>query len=157
MVESLEKIRNFVALDDRIGTAGQPRADQFASVADAGYELVINLAMPDHEDSIDQEGSLVSALGMTYIHIPVPFDAPNESHLSQFLDIMQANRDRKVFVHCIMNYRVSAFIYHYYQRVEGRSEADSRSPMFGRWEPDAVWQSFIDGERIDRSGEVTGR
>ena len=157
MVESLEKIRNFVALDDRIGTAGQPRADQFASVADAGYELVINLAMPDHEDSIDQEGSLVSALGMTYIHIPVPFDAPDETHLSQFLGIMQANRERKVFIHCIMNYRVSAFMYHYFQRVEGRSQAGSRSPMFSRWEPDEIWLSFMQGNGLDKSGEATGR
>ena len=155
MAEALDQIRNFVALDDRVGTAGQPTADQFASVADAGYEMVINLAMPDHKDSIDQEGAVVSALGMTYIHIPVPFDAPDENHLSQFLGIMEANRERKVFVHCIMNYRVSAFMYHYYQRVEGRPETESRSPMFSRWNPDSVWQSFMDGTLMNGAGEAT--
>ena len=154
MVKELEQIRNYVDLDGRIGTAGQPTAEQFGRIANAGFEMVINLAMPDHEDSIDQEGSLVSALGMTYIHIPVPFDAPDENHLSQFLAIMEANQNHKVFVHCVMNYRVSAFMYHYYQRVEGRSEAESRSPMFSCWKPDDVWQAFIEGGGTERHLEA---
>ena len=144
MSGDLEEIRNFVALEARIGSSGQPAPEQFTIIADAGYELVVNLAMPGHQDAIASEGALVTALGMTYIHIPVPFDAPTEQHLSQFLGIMKANQDKNVFVHCIMNYRVSAFMYHYYRRIEGRSDRDSRSEMFQRWQPDSVWQKFLD-------------
>ena len=41
---SCTSITNFVALSDLIGTAGQPTPDQYQSVKDEGYELVINLA-----------------------------------------------------------------------------------------------------------------
>jgi hypothetical protein len=37
---------------------------------------VINLAMPNSENAIPEEGYIVTARSMTYVHIPVPFDAP---------------------------------------------------------------------------------
>ena len=76
MLNSLDAIRNFVQLTPRIGTAGQPSENQFQLIADAGYKTVINIAMPDHPDSIDHEGKLVTELGMNYLHLPVPFDQP---------------------------------------------------------------------------------
>ncbi|MCP4431941.1 MAG: hypothetical protein GY806_13265 [Gammaproteobacteria bacterium] len=50
---ALTTIRNFVQLTPTIATAGQPAADQFKLIAKAGYQAVINIAMPDHADSID--------------------------------------------------------------------------------------------------------
>ena len=137
-------IRNFVQLTDNLGTAGQPSSDQFECIAENGYEIVINLAMPDHADSIDNEGSIVTGLGMSYFHIPVPFHAPEPGHVRLFCRFMDALDDRKVFVHCIMNYRVSAFIYHYLNKVKGIGQQASRSPMFDIWKPDEVWRRLID-------------
>ena len=102
--------------------------------------------MPDHRESIDAEGSLVSRLGMNYIHLPVPFDAPSPGQARRFCDIMDALGDEKVFVHCIMNYRVSAFLYLYFKHRLGYSEKEARSPMFDRWQPDAVWEALLKWE-----------
>jgi len=140
----LEAIRNFVQLTPDVGTAGQPTADQFDAIAAAGYRAVINIAMPDHADSIDNEGSLVTARGMHYYHIPVPFDAPRAYHVRQFCRLMQTLEDQKVFVHCIMNYRVSAFMLHYLQQVKGYSFEQARSPIIDQWLIEPQWQEIVE-------------
>ncbi len=141
---SLESIRNYVRLTPTIGTAGQPMRDQFDCIAAAGFDDVINLALPDHPDSLDDEGSLVTRLGMRYFHLPVPFDAPSADHVSEFCRLLHCLRGRQLFVHCIMNYRVSAFMYHYLRRVEGYDDKHARSPIFDRWQVEPQWQSIID-------------
>lgn len=139
----MQRIRNFVQLTDNIGTAGQPFAGQFERIAENRYEIVINLAMPDHADSIDNEGSIITGLGMSYFHIPVPFNAPKPDHVRLFCSLMDALENRKVFVHCIMNYRVSAFMYHYLNKIRGLDHEASRSPIFNSWKPDEVWRHLI--------------
>jgi protein tyrosine phosphatase (PTP) superfamily phosphohydrolase (DUF442 family) len=143
-LNSLESIRNFVALTPEIGTAGQPRRDQFTLIAAANYQSVINLAMPGHADSIADEGSLVTGLGMNYFHLPVPFEAPSPDHLHQFCQLLSAQRGRRLFVHCIMNYRVSAFMYHYLRRVMGYSERQARSPILETWQMEPQWRAIMD-------------
>lgn len=140
----LSSIRNFVQLTPNIGTAGQPTSEQFKSIADAGYQAVINIAMPDHEDSLDNEGALVTSLGMHYYHIPVPFKTPLPEQLQQFCRLMQTLDSYQVFVHCIMNYRVSAFMFHYLQRLKGYSSEAARSPIFEQWQIEPQWQAIMD-------------
>jgi protein tyrosine phosphatase (PTP) superfamily phosphohydrolase (DUF442 family) len=57
--EALEQIRNFYRIDDRIATAGQPTVDQFNNIKLANFDLVINLALPDPPDAIEDEGDLM--------------------------------------------------------------------------------------------------
>ena len=142
-MQALQQIFNFVPLTARVGTAGQPLAGQFKAIAAAGYEAVLNLAMPDHAESIDDEAAIVTSLGMIYLHIPVPFDAPRMAHLRQFIRLMQALGNQRVFVHCIMNYRVSVFMYQYLRVCEGYDDASARSPIFETWQPDARWQELM--------------
>jgi len=141
----LQDITNFVALTDDIGSSGQPTREQFQSIAEAGYAAVINLAMPDSDHAISEEGSLVTALGMSYVHIPVDFAAPTVDDLRQFIGVMQALEGRKVWVHCVVNARVSAFLYHYLKRVRKLDEDACRSPILAKWEPqmDDTWRKFL--------------
>lgn len=143
-MSSVEAIRNYVRLTPDIGTAGQPRRDQFESIAGAGFDTVINIAMPDHADSIDDEGGLVTRLKMNYLHLQVPFDAPEIDHLRQFCTLLEAQRGRQLFVHCIMNYRVSAFMYLYLKWIRGYSELQARSPIFEVWQVEPQWQALME-------------
>ena len=142
-LNSLESIRNYVRLTPGIGTAGQPRREQFETIAAAGFDSVINLAMPDHPDSLDDEGALVSGLGMTYYHLPVPFDAPEPAHVRNFVALLEAQAAKPLFVHCIMNYRVSAFMYLYLRHVRQRPESEARSPILERWRIEPCWQRLL--------------
>ncbi len=145
----MEKIRNFVQLTENIGTAGQPTADQFPIIAENGYKHVINLGMPDHSDALQNEGEIVSALGMNYIHIPVPFDNPSREHVRLFCRILSQLEKDKVFIHCIMNYRVSAFMYHYLRIIEHRDEAVSRSSIFKIWKMEPAWAELLSWSKTD--------
>ena len=103
---SIENILNYIQVSDRIASSGQPEAHQFEDIADAGYEVVINLAMPDSKNAIPEEGNIVASLNMTYLQIPVPFNAPDVSHLRDFIKVVRSLSHRRVWVHCAFNYRV---------------------------------------------------
>src|SRR5437588_9609844 len=106
-------IYNFHAVGERLGTAGQPTEAQLRSVREAGFEAVVNLALPTSDNALANEGSIVTGLGMSYVHIPVDFKAPKAKDFQAFSRVMQAFEDRPVFVHCAKNMRVSAFVFLY--------------------------------------------
>ncbi len=138
-------ILNEYAVSDTLTTSGQPGPDEFSAIAASGHQVVINLAMPDHEKSIPNEGQIVTSLGMTYIHIPVPFDAPGEEHYEAFCGYMDVLAGHKVWVHCIVNARVSAFLFRYLQSHRGYTAEQAKTPVLEAWLPrmDEVWTEFI--------------
>lgn len=150
-MSELGDITNFVQNTEDIGSSGQPTRAQFQDISRAGYDAVINLAMPDSDHAIPEEGSLVTSLGMSFCHIPVDFAAPTAADLRQFIGVMRALEGRKVWVHCVVNARVSAFLYHYLKRVRKLDEAACRSPILEQWTPqmDDVWQNFLALENSD--------
>jgi len=140
---SIESILNYVSISDALASSGQPDVHQFDSIAKAGFRVVINLAMPDSDNAIADEGRIVESLGMHYVSIPVPFEAPSSLHLKEFFNIMQKFSTDKVWVHCALNYRVSAFLYQYFRIVHGMAEEDASKVMLLSWEPDETWQAFM--------------
>ena len=80
--------------------------------------MIINLVMPEHKQSNCTEGSLVTILGMTLINSAVPFDAPSENHYREFTGYMDALKDRKVWVHRIVNSRVSGSFFIISKKLE---------------------------------------
>jgi protein tyrosine phosphatase (PTP) superfamily phosphohydrolase (DUF442 family) len=140
---SIEEITNYIRISERIASSGQPGEHQFNDIANTGFRVVINLAMPNSDHAIPEEGSMVTSRGMNYIHIPVPFDAPNAGHLRQFLRIMSAFSDEMVWVHCVVNYRGSAFLYQYQRVVLGSSAEQARKLMLPSWQPNEIWQRFM--------------
>ena len=139
----IEDITNHIRVSDLLASSGQPEEHQFKSIADAGYQVVINLAMPDSENAIAEEGNIVTSLEMTYVHIPVPFESPGIDHLKEFLDVMAAFTGRKVWVHCAVNYRVSACLYQYLRLTQGATDEEAGLAMLPSWRPDEVWRQFM--------------
>jgi protein tyrosine phosphatase (PTP) superfamily phosphohydrolase (DUF442 family) len=141
----LRDITNFVQLTDDVGTSGQPTREQFGAIAAAGYDTVVNLALPTSDHAIADEGGVVTGLGMRYVHIPVKFEAPTIDDLRTFVGVMRALDGKKVWVHCVVNARVSAFMYHYLRHVRLLDEAASRSVVLERWAPrmDDTWRAFL--------------
>ncbi len=135
-------ILNYIKISDKVSTSGQPSPDQFNLIANAGFSAVINLAMPDSTNALPDEGGLVTEAGMNYFHIPVPFEAPTHQHLMLFLKVMRAVENDKIWVHCALNMRVSAFMQHYQQQVLNRTPNDC-IPMLENWQPEEAWQRFL--------------
>jgi protein tyrosine phosphatase (PTP) superfamily phosphohydrolase (DUF442 family) len=144
MGNNLSDIFNFYQLSPTIATAGQPTANQLASVHGAGYRSIVNLAPGTHENALPNERELVESLGMEYIHIPVQFDRPLAADFDRFCEVMNQDRDAPIFVHCAANLRVSSFIY-LYRTIELNDDRDLASADLAKiWQPNPVWQAFID-------------
>lgn len=109
-----------------------------------GVEAVVNLALPTSSNALPGEAELVTRHGITYVQIPVQWDKPELVQLEQFFGTLRALRGRRVWVHCAMNMRVSAFIYLYRRLCLGEPQEAAAHPMREVWEPNATWQAFID-------------
>ncbi len=138
------KIFNYVQYNERVATSGQPEIDEFDLIAQQGSQAVINLAMPNSDGAIANEGSIVTGLGMAYFHIPVPFNEPKIAQLVLFIKIMESLKSANIWVHCVANYRVSAFMYQYQRKVYGASKKEAMSTIFEFWQPDKNWQNIMD-------------
>ena len=149
---AVDEIKNFKQVSATLGTAGQPTAPQLGEIASAGYEVVINLGLLDPKYCLPDEAALVAGLGMEYHHIPVVFGSPQVAELERFVDVMEARRGRKIFVHGALNWRVSTFVGLYGELHLGwsRAEADGAIRLF--WEPNDVWTAFVEDCRAKLTG-----
>jgi protein tyrosine phosphatase (PTP) superfamily phosphohydrolase (DUF442 family) len=86
---NLEQIVNFLQFSPTVATAGQPTEDGIRAIAEAGHELVINLAMTGMDYSLDDEEGLVHSLGMEYVHIPVVWESPLAGDFERFREVMR--------------------------------------------------------------------
>lgn len=144
-------IRNWLRLSDRITTSGRLQSGDPERLAAIGTRHVINLALADHPEALPDADTAMANAGLRYTHIPVPFDAPTDEHYRAFAAALDAD-DEPVHVHCIMNWRVSAFLFRW-NRERGMDEAAARRQMEAIWSPEEndhpaapVWAAFIRGE-----------
>ena len=116
---------------------------------------MVNLALDSHPEALTDEAGKLAARGIGYLHIPVPFDAPDDDHYRAFVDALATTRAAPVHVHCIMNYRVSAFFYRYHREMVGMDEAEARALLVCQWDPQASdqpearpWAEFLARTKI---------
>src|SRR5262249_31987712 len=105
---------------------------------------VINLALPTSDNALANEGSIVTALGMSYAHLPVNFQAPMAEDFKAFCGLMKAFEGRRVFVHCAANMRVSSFIFLYRVLHQNVPRPNAERDLRAIWDPDEVWSRFIE-------------
>ena len=144
---ALSEIWKFVSVGERIGTAGQPTEKQLADVRDAGFEVVVNLGLMDPRYCLPDEAGSVAALGMGYQHIPVDFANPTEDDFARFCAVMAEASERKVFVHCAMNHRVSCFVALYGEAKLGWTQEQGDALVKRLWHPNDVWRAFMERVR----------
>lgn len=143
MGDKMENIFNYLKISDKLTTAGQPTEQQLALVKDAGYETIINLALPTSENALADEKKSVESLGMKYINIPIDFNHPTVEEFELFSQVMKQHQDQQIFIHCAANLRVSAFIYLYRQIYLDVNEKQAKADLEKLWTPNKTWQTLI--------------
>jgi len=138
-----EDITGWLRMDARLTTSGQPTEAGLGALAALGVETVINLGLHSHERALPDEAASLAALGIRYVHIPVLFDAPQEADFERFCAAMAAAQGQVLHVHCIMNMRVTAFLYRYHRDVLRQGAEEARAMMARIWQPKGVWAAFI--------------
>jgi uncharacterized protein (TIGR01244 family) len=148
MAHDPEDIAGWQRLDHQTTTSGRLQPGDVDRLAALGVRHVINLALTDSPGALAREDELIKTAGLRYTHIPVPFDAPGEAHFDAFRAALDA-ADEPLHVHCIMNWRVSAFFYRL-NRERGMPKAEARAVMARQWDPETnqnkdapTWARFI--------------
>jgi protein tyrosine phosphatase (PTP) superfamily phosphohydrolase (DUF442 family) len=141
----LSTVFNYVKISDNIASSGQIPYEQMSALKKEGYDIVINLA-PVSESSNALEGFLVAEQQITYLNIPVSWREPAMRDLELFMDVMEINQDRKVYVHCAANMRASVFVYLYRTLLADEDEALARADMEEVWDPSnsPQWAALIE-------------
>jgi uncharacterized protein (TIGR01244 family) len=125
-------IFNVTWIDNQLSSSGQIHAEHARLLQSLGVKTVVNLAVYNEEYN-GSENQWVVEHGMTYIHLPVDFDRPTSSDLERFYQLMDAIADETVWVHCIANYRASAFTYLYRINERGDSRKDAKAVLDQIW------------------------
>jgi uncharacterized protein (TIGR01244 family) len=143
-------IRNWQRRPDGITTSGKLEAHDPARLAAIGVRHVVNLALDSHPEALADEAALLAAEGIAYTHIPVPFDAPTPEHVAALTEALAAHPGPH-HVHCIMNFRVTAFFY-LLDLAAGVPEPEARARMAKVWNPlederaPEAWRALVRGE-----------
>lgn len=142
---TLDTLYNYVKVNDQLLTAGQPTAEQLASLAAAGFAAVVNLATERPLDPPLDEARLVRSLGMAYEHIPVEWEDPRESDFAAFEAAMARLPQGKILIHCAANFRVTAFYSLYALKHLGWSEEEAEQFRMRIWQGSdyPVWEQFL--------------
>lgn len=142
-----EDIRNWQRRADGVTTSGKLEAHDPARLAAIGVRHVVNLALAEHPEALADEAALMATAGIAYIHIPVPFDAPTPAHVAALAEALAAHAGPH-HVHCIMNWRATAFFY-LLDCAAGVPEPEARARMALVWNPledeqaPAVWRALV--------------
>ena len=142
---ALDQIFNYFKIDDRISTSGQPSESEFDLIKQAGFQTVVNLAPHGAENSLADEAGLLQRLTLEYVHIPVDFRNPAETDFSAFCDVLDKLREKKVWIHCAANMRVSAFLFRYRTEKLGVDSSLAKHDLNQIWEPFDYWKLFMSG------------
>jgi len=95
----LRGVPNFGEVSATLYRGGQPSGPGVEELKRLGIEIVVNLR--DESGNIENERRQVESLGMTYVSIPWrASDTPDHRQVAQFLALLRANPNKKIFVHC---------------------------------------------------------
>ena len=153
---SLRDIYNFIQVDERIATGGQPTADQLRLAAAEGFQAVVNLLPAHAENALRDEAGLVTSLGMAYFPIPVEWGDPTEADLTAFEQAMRDLPAGKVLIHCAANFRATAFYGLYAMKHLGWSTAQAEALRAPVWQGSdyPIWEEFIQAMRTQFDGSI---
>ncbi len=63
-------------------TAGQPTRESLLRLKAEGYAAVISLAPGNTADAVADQAEILKAQGIEFVHVPIPWQTPEASHLA---------------------------------------------------------------------------
>ena len=121
----LNRVPNFGQVTSQLLRGGQPTQAGFEELSKRGVALVINL----RGDS-KPERAMVEKLGMQYVSIPWHCAYPKDRQVAEFLSVLRANPDKKIFVHCRLGVdRTGLMIASYRMAEQGWTAARAHREM----------------------------
>jgi protein tyrosine phosphatase (PTP) superfamily phosphohydrolase (DUF442 family) len=136
---------NVVVIDANLVTSGQPPAETLAGLRVENFHAVIYLAPATVPDAVKDEPSIVSKQGIEFVHIPIPFGAPSESHFEAVSAVLQRLNGKKVLVHCQVNMRASTMVFLFRGLHRKENPAAAYEAVTQVWSPQGPWRDMAQG------------
>jgi hypothetical protein len=92
---NVEGIPNIAEVTPKLYRGGVPSKEGLQTLANMGINIVVDL-----RGSNKVERKEATDLGMRYVALPWHCPFPRDAVFAHFLNLLQENRDKKVFVHC---------------------------------------------------------
>ena len=138
----MKNISNYIKVNKNIATSGLLSKKDIEKISKKGFDVIINLSVDD-DRSLAHEGKIVSKNGMVYIYIPISWTKPQKDRMHLFFHILDGfiKENKKVFVHCMKNYRVSVFMYLYKRDILKERNVKFIAPK--GYKPTKVWRKLL--------------
>ena len=95
----LAGVPNFARVTSNLYRGAQPTDTGFQELRKLGVEIVVNFR--NERGEIEAERRTVERLGLRYVSIPWGASHnPTSPQVADFLEVLQANPESKIFVHC---------------------------------------------------------
>ena len=134
---------NVVPITSLLVTSGQPSAQALATLGQLGFQAVIYLAPSSVPDAVKNEPELLSGQGIEFVHIPIPFGSPDESHVLAVSTALERLKTRKVLVHCQVNMRASSMVFLHRVIRGGEDPAVAYEAVAKVWSPSGAWRKLL--------------
>jgi tyrosine-protein phosphatase SIW14 len=127
--KELQGLPNFGRVTENLYRGAQPTSDGFNALHAMGVGIVVDLREKPTEAATEKRQ--VESLGMKSVDIPWSAShEPSSAQIVEFLDLVRANQNTKIYVHCRRGAdRTGVMIASYRIAVEHKSVADAVSEM----------------------------
>jgi len=124
--KTLKGVGNFGEVTPTLYRGGQPSREGYEALAKMGVNIVVDGRLSGQ----DKEREEVEKAGMQYVSIPWHCLFPRDEVFARFLNVLRANPDKKVFVHCRYgDDRTGMMVAAYRMSVEGWTAEEARREM----------------------------
>jgi len=134
---------NLVVISERLTTSGQPPLAWLDKLKGNGYDAVIYLAPATVPDAVRDEPLTVSRQGLIFVNIPIRWEAPTAEDVRTFSAVLTALGQRKVHVHCQLNYRASSMVFLHRTLVGGEDPGQAYDAVSRVWSPTGAWRRLL--------------
>ena len=139
---------NVVVVTPLLVTAGQPDRASLLKLKSEGYAAVISLAPGNTADAVSDEAEILKAQGIEFVHVPIPWQTPQASHLDATAAALKRYQGQKVLVHCQMNMRASAVTFLYRAIYAKEDPATAWADVKKVWTPKDQWAKYVDDQLL---------
>ncbi|PTV45560.1 hypothetical protein DBL02_07825 [Acinetobacter oleivorans] len=151
--QSLTQIPAFSIIHEHLFSSAQPSAEQLKLIKEYGCSTVINLALSNAPNHIENEDRICLDLGLNYIHIPIDWETPSAEQCLLVLDLIDhLVQNEIVWIHCSKNDRSSCLMYVYRQFYMNMDMPTSQDLLHEIWEPNETWTGLIHSITLQLQG-----
>ncbi len=151
--QSLSQIPAFSIIHEHLFSSAQPSAEQLKLIKEFGCSTVINLALNNASNHLENEDRICLDLGLNYIHIPIDWEMPSAEQCLLVLDLIDhLVQNEIIWIHCAKNKRVSCLMYVYRQFYMNMDMPTSQDLLHEIWEPNETWTGLIHNITLQLQG-----